>query len=503
VRNTKHSLLISTALLCLPALTEAEPYDAPQTGLPEAVQSHIDSAYLILKGDVSRGNLPSTLYLVDDKTFASPIPAARKLASQPATKAFDQFYYLGINTVSAWALNTGDGIILFDTLNNPEEAAEHIEGGLRQVGLDPSKIKYIVLTHGHGDHTGGAKYLQEKYHARVLMSGIDWDIVLKDAASGSSRFGPPPGRDISITDGQKLTLGGTTISFHLTPGHTPGTVSTLIPVTDHGKRHVISFIGGTGLNTVKEPSRDGGRILRESLDKFAKLSLDAGADVVIASHPFLDDSWVKAKLVNDGDAGKTRPWVAGSDAVLRYYAATIEAVYAIEAHDRLKPLVIAQAASAQAASAQSGSRLDAFVGRWQMNAAKTKMGRMGPTGKNLVRSPTFTWIFTPEGPGLRMDVYAEYPLPAATRTMTMIADGKPRPCEGPAPCLTTGGDPKDQSYTYYPIESRMVARLFYDKGQVVEYSTYAVSPDGKTFTSISWSPETPEYQNIQVFDKQP
>jgi metallo-beta-lactamase class B len=336
---TKKRLLAAAALLYLPCLlTAAELYDAPtpQAPFPEEVQAHIDLAYLTLKGDVSRLMLPSTLYLIDDKTFESPVPAARKLPTQPAAKMFDQFYYLGINWVSAWALDTSDGIIVFDTLNNGEEAAQYIEGGLRRVGLDPARIKYIVITHGHGDHFGGAKYLQEKYKARVLMSDIDWDIVLKDAASGNSRFGSPPSRDMSITDGQKLTLGKTTLSFYLTPGHTPGTISAIIPVTDRGRPHVISFVGGTGLNQVKEPSKGGGKILRDSLEKFAKASLAAGADVVLTSHPFLDDALAKAKLVNDGKAGKVSPWVVGPDAMLRYYAASIEAVYAIEADDRSK-----------------------------------------------------------------------------------------------------------------------------------------------------------------------
>jgi hypothetical protein len=262
---------------------------------------------------------------------------------------------------------------------------------------------------------------------------------------------------------------------------------------------VISFIGGTGLNTVKEPSKGGGKIMRESLQRFAKVSLDAGADAVIASHPFLDDSWEKASLVNEGKAGAASPWVSGTGPVLRYYAATIEAVQAIEAHDRLK------LSQSEPATAQSKLDLAAFAGRWLMNAEKTRMGRMGPTGKNTVRSKTFTWVFTPESEGLRMDVYTEYPQPAPTRTLTVIPDGKRRGCDSTnkSACLTRGGEAEEQSYVYYQMDPHMVARVFYIKDKVYEYSTYSVSTDGKTFTSISWDPTTPEYQNIQVFEKQP
>lgn len=163
-------------------------------------------------------------------------------------------------------------------------------------------------------------------------------------------------------------------------------------------------------------------------------------------------------------------------------------------------------ASAQSSSAAQPARdLSKFVGRWKMNAEKTKMGRMGPTGQNIVRSPSFTWVFTPEGPGLRMDVYTEYPQPAPTRTMTLIPDGKLRTCDpkNQTACLTRGGDPAEQTYVYHHIDAHMIARVFYIKGEVYEYSHYTVSRDGKTFTSVSWGPDTPEYHNIQVFDRQP
>ena len=62
----------------------------------------------------------------------------------------------------------------------------------------------------------------------------------------------------------------------------------------------------------------------------------AGADVVLSSHPFLDDSWDKAKLANSEQAGAVSPWVATPDAVQRYYASSVEAVLAIQANEALK-----------------------------------------------------------------------------------------------------------------------------------------------------------------------
>ena len=74
-------------------------------------------------------------------------------------QAFDNLYYVGSAWVSAWVLKTSDGLILIDALNNTKEAADLIEGGMRRVGLDPAQIRYVLVTHGHGDHYGGAQML--------------------------------------------------------------------------------------------------------------------------------------------------------------------------------------------------------------------------------------------------------------------------------------------------------------------------------------------------------
>ena len=131
------------------------------------------------------------------------------------------------------------------------------------------------------------------------------------------------------------------------------------------------------------------------------------------------------------------------------------------------------------------------------------MERFTQSGNNIKRSPNFTWIFTPKKYGLQFDVYADYPQPEPTRTMTVITDARPHPCQGTKPCLTTGGNPRQQTYTYWKIDDHMLARLFYENGRVAEYSSYAVSTDGKRLVIDSWSPESPDYHNFQVFDKQP
>jgi hypothetical protein len=156
---------------------------------------------------------------------------------------------------------------------------------------------------------------------------------------------------------------------------------------------------------------------------------------------------------------------------------------------------------APALHAQSSEDLKPFLGTWRINPEKTRMGRNGPNSPNILRSTSFTFVFVADTANVRMDVYTTYPQPAPNRTARVVT-GKILPCESKESCLTAGGDPHEQTYAWYKIDSHLLSRLFWVKDKVYDYSTMCVSADGKTLTLISWSPETPQYQNIQVFDKQ-
>src|SRR5687768_261073 len=164
-------------------------------------------------------------------------PPRSQWHAEPA-KVFDNLYFLGQTEYTAWAVVTSDGIIVIDPLFD-YSVEDEVVNGLTKLGLDPKKIKYVIISHGHSDHVGGARFLQDR-GARIVMSAADWDLVEATKANW-----PKPKRDMVATDGQKLTLGDTTITLYLTPGHTLGTVSTIIPVSDNGKRHVAAAWGGT------------------------------------------------------------------------------------------------------------------------------------------------------------------------------------------------------------------------------------------------------------------
>jgi metallo-beta-lactamase class B len=239
---------------------------------------------------------------------APPGPPARERWHAEPMQVFDNLYFVGMTEFSAWAVTTSEGIIIIDALYDysvDDEVAE----GLKKVGLDPAKIKYVIISHGHSDHSGGAKFLQDSYKARVLLSAADWDLL--DRGRGTR-----PARDMVVTDGQKLTLGDTTITMYITPGHTPGTLSYLIPVKDHGTPHLVAEWGGTAFNFPRTPENF--QKYTASAIRFGEIATKAGADVLISNHSEYDGSKTKLPALKVRKPGDPNPYVVGTDSVKRY-----------------------------------------------------------------------------------------------------------------------------------------------------------------------------------------
>jgi metallo-beta-lactamase class B len=244
-----------------------------------------------------------------------PAPARETWYTDPA-KVFDNLYFVGTKIHSSWALTTSDGIILIDTVYdyNSEEA---IVEGLRKVGLDPANVKYVIISHAHRDHVGGAKLMQDKFGSRIVMGGPDWDVL--DRTVNSYPQGKPK-RDIVATDGGKITLGDTSVTTISTPGHTPGTVSMIFEVKDGGRPITVAYNGGTAFNFVNDvPHFD---IYIGSQRKMAAAAAAANATILMTNHSEFDNAVTKIKTIAARKAGEAHPFEAGKEAVGRYFTVT-------------------------------------------------------------------------------------------------------------------------------------------------------------------------------------
>jgi metallo-beta-lactamase class B len=242
-------------------------------------------------------------------------PPPRSAWHVDPVKVFDNVYYLGQSEYSAWAVNTSAGIIVVDALFD-YSVEDEIVNGLTTLGLDPKNIKYVLVSHGHIDHAGGAKLLQDRFGAHVLMSAADWDLIARNTQPW-----PKARRDMVVVDGQKLTLGDTTLTMYLTPGHTPGTISTIIPVKDRGQSHIAAEWGGTGFNFTITPDKPRSYwypVYAASAAHFLDAVTKANADVLIANHPGQDNAKEKLAALAKRKPGDPNPYVIGTGSVRRY-----------------------------------------------------------------------------------------------------------------------------------------------------------------------------------------
>jgi metallo-beta-lactamase class B len=272
------------------------------------VTEHIEKAKKIAGAD----------WVQAEQFFCQPEPYANKPDDPqvPPAKIFDNVYAIGRRGTVVYAITTSEGIILIDS-GYPDQLDSILLADMKKLALDPAKVKYILLGHGHTDHFGGARYFQEHYGTHVVTSAADWDLM-EPKPGTAARKGPPadpPSRDIIAVEGRPITLGDQKITPVSIPGHTPGSLGFIFIVKDGGKTHVAGLYGGTVL--IPRMAWDLQEYL-SSLAHWGEMTRKMKVDTELQNHPLMDGIDARLAKIQTRKPGDPNPFVVGQASYQRF-----------------------------------------------------------------------------------------------------------------------------------------------------------------------------------------
>ena len=244
----------------------------------------------------------------------------------PPIKVFDNLYYVGPGNVAVWLIPTTDGIILIDSAQEP--LVDHVIDSIRKAGFDPKNVRYILLSHGHLDHFGGAAKLQALSGARVATLEEDWQLI-EAAGKQAGRGGQPPPavpkRDLVIKEGDTITLGKTQLKVYKLPGHTAGSPSFEFTVFDNGRPHKALLFGGPGQRNGVEGGTQFLASIRRLKKEFGDVEVPVHVHSYLNTYPTPEGGTVfePAKKLAQRKPGEPHPFVA--NAIWREWLKTAEA----------------------------------------------------------------------------------------------------------------------------------------------------------------------------------
>ena len=193
-------------------------------------------------------------------------------AQFPPHKIIGNIYYVGTRTLSSFLIVTPQGNILIDSTY--ERNVPTIQKSVQQLGFKFSDIKILLGSHAHGDHQEGDAMVKQLTGAQVMAMAEDLP-ALRDIKPGGKEHPV----DRTLHDGESVTLGGTTLVAHLTPGHTRGCTTWTTKVQDGGKTYNVMINCSLRPPNVLTPA-----IIQEFNRSF-KLVRSLPCDVQVGDHP--------------------------------------------------------------------------------------------------------------------------------------------------------------------------------------------------------------------------
>jgi len=242
---------------------------------------------------------PPRVYTIQELFTRNVGSPAAQNAQFPPHKIIGNVYYVGTESLSSFLVTTPAGHILIDSVF--ERTVPTIQDSVQKLGFKFEDIKILLGSHAHGDHQEGDGLVVKLTGARAMAMAEDIPLLQQMRSPGSV---PRPNYE-SLHDGSEVTLGGVTLTAHLTPGHTPGCTTWTMKVQEGGRSYDVLIIGSVGVNPgtnlVGNPA-----LVAQYRQSFAFLHA-AHVDVPLGSHPAMYGMAEKYAAIK---AGGPNPFIA-------------------------------------------------------------------------------------------------------------------------------------------------------------------------------------------------
>lgn len=200
---------------------------------------------LALAAGAEAADAPTVLPPAPDRAWVKRLFDSWR-APVPPRQLVGNIHYVGASGVSSFLITTPAGHLLLDT--GFDDTVPIIQRSVEQLGFRFADIKFILSSHAHIDHVGGHARMKKLTGAAIVASAGDARAL---ETGGEEDFIPwpkdtilyaPAKVDRIVKDGEQVTLGGVTLTAHVTPGHTRGATTWSMDVDDRGTtRHVVFF----------------------------------------------------------------------------------------------------------------------------------------------------------------------------------------------------------------------------------------------------------------------
>lgn len=170
----------------------------------------------------------------------------------PPFRIAGNLYYVGSKGLAAYLIATPKGLILINA--NLQSSPPLIEKSVAALGFNFKDVKILLISHAHYDHCAGAAQILKLTGAKYEVMAPDVPVVesggrddFQYGADPSMHF-PPAHVNRVLHDGDTVSLGGTTLTAHLTPGHTKGTTTWTLEEPFDGRRMHVVIVGSPNVN---------------------------------------------------------------------------------------------------------------------------------------------------------------------------------------------------------------------------------------------------------------